>query len=446
MEVDLARVPRGHQADRLAGELRASVRSGTLRAGTRLPASRTLAGDLGVSRGVVVRAYELLAAEGYLLSRQGSGTTVASVAGGEELPPVTPDRPVSNPGLPSGDTFPRAAWARCASRALATLTDDELGYGDPAGLPRLREELARYLGRIRSVLAPPERIVIVNGFAQASRLVADVQRATGDPRIGVEDPGSVGMREQLVAGGLTCVAIPVDGDGLRVDALAASGVRAVVVTPAHQFPTGIVLAPERRHSLLQWARDGGGLVVEDDYDAEFRYDRTPVGALQGLGPDVVLYGGSVSKTLAPGLRLGWMAVPPPLLTAYREAKYAADLSCGVLDQATLAEFLARGEMDRHIRRMAVEYRRRRDALAAAAATHLPGWTVAGTAAGLHLVLHPPIGDDEVLAAAAQAAGLDARPLSRYGVAAARPGLVVGYGHQPAADLARAVAAFGGRRS
>jgi GntR family transcriptional regulator / MocR family aminotransferase len=261
MEVDLARVPRGHQADRLAGELRASVRSGTLRAGARLPASRTLAGDLGVSRGVVVRAYELLAAEGYLLSRQGSGTTVAAVAGGDELPPVTPDRPVSNPGLPSGDTFPRAAWARCASRALATLTDDELGYGDPAGLPRLREELARYLGRVRSVLAPPERIVIVNGFAQASRLVADVQRATGDPRIGVEDPGSVGMREQLVAGGLRCVAIPVDGDGLRVDALAASGVRAVVVTPAHQFPTGIVLAPERRHSLLQWARDRGGLVV-----------------------------------------------------------------------------------------------------------------------------------------------------------------------------------------
>jgi GntR family transcriptional regulator/MocR family aminotransferase len=295
------------------------------------------------------------------------------------------------------------------------------------------------------VLAPPERIVIVNGFAQASRLVADVLRATGDPRIGVEDPGSVGLREQLVAGGLTCVAIPVDGDGLRVDALAASGVRAVVVTPAHQFPTGIVLAPERRHSLLQWARDRGGLVVEDDYDAEFRYDRSPVGALQGLGPDVVLYGGSVSKTLAPGLRLGWMVVPPPLLTAYREAKYAADLACGVLDQATLAEFLARGEMDRHIRRMAVEYRRRRDALAAAAATHLPGWTVAGTAAGLHLVLHPPGGDDEALAAAAQAAGLDARPLSRYGVAAPRPGLVVGYGHQPAADLTCAVAAFGGRR-
>jgi GntR family transcriptional regulator / MocR family aminotransferase len=443
MQVDLAHVPRGHQADRLAGELRASVRTGTLRTGTRLPASRTLAGDLGVSRGVVVRAYELLAAEGYLLSRQGSGTTVASVAGGDGHPPVAPARPVSNPGLPSGDTFPRPAWARCASRALADLPDGDLGYGDPAGLPRLREELARYLGRVRSVLAPPERTLIVSGFAQASRLVADVLRARGAPPIGVEDPGSVGLREQLEAGGLTCVPIPVDEGGLCVDALAASGVGAVVVTPAHQFPTGTVLAPERRHSLLQWARDRGGLVVEDDYDAEFRYDRTPVGALQGLGPDVVLYGGSVSKTLAPGLRLGWMVVPPPLVTAYREAKYAADLSCGVLDQATLAEFLARGEMDRHIRRIAVEYRRRRDALAAAAAAHLPGWSVAGTAAGLHLVLHPPAGqDDEALAAAAQAAGLDARPLSRYCVNAAPQGLVVGYGHQPAADLARAVAAFG----
>jgi GntR family transcriptional regulator/MocR family aminotransferase len=442
MDVDLAHVPRGHQADRLAGELRASVRNGTLRAGTRLPASRTLAGDLGVSRGVVVRAYELLAAEGYLVSRQGSGTAVAAVAGGADHPPVAPVRPVSNPGLPSGGTFPRAAWARCGSRALATLTDDDLGYGDPAGLPRLREELARYLGRVRSVLAPPGRIVVVNGFAQASRLVADVLRAARTPRIGVEDPGSVGLREQLTAGGLTCVPIPVDEGGLCVDALAASGVRAVVVTPAHQFPTGVVLAPERRHALLAWARACGGLVVEDDYDAEFRYDRTPVGALQGLGPDVVLYGGSVSKTLAPGLRLGWMVVPPDRLDAYRAAKYAADLACGVLDQASLAEFLARGEMDRHIRRMTVDYRRRRDALAGAAAGHLPDWEVAGTAAGLHLVLHPPAGDDEPLAAAAQAAGLDARPLSRYCVAARQRGLVVGYGHQPPAELARAVEALG----
>ncbi len=446
MDVDLTGVGRARQAEELAGALRTSVRSGTLRAGTRLPASRTLAGDLGVSRGVVVRAYELLVAEGYLLSRQGSGTTVATVAGAGDHPPVPPVRPASNPGLPSGGTFPRAAWARCGARALAELTDADLGYGDPAGLPRLREELARYLGRVRSVLAPPERIIVVSGFAQASRLVADVLRASGSPRVAVEDPGSVGLRDQLAAGGVTCVPVPVDDGGVCVEAVAAAQVRAVVVTPAHQFPTGAVMAPERRHALLRWARASGGLIVEDDYDAEFRYDRTPVGALQGLGPDVVLYGGSVSKTLAPGLRLGWLVVPPDLLDTYRAAKYAADLACGVMDQATLAEFLARGEMDRHIRRRAVEYRHRRDALVDAVATHLPGWHVAGTAAGLHGVLHPPAGDDEAAAALAQACGLDARPLSGYCVDTRRQGLVVGYGHQSAAELARAVKALGTRVS
>ncbi|HKX70364.1 MAG TPA: PLP-dependent aminotransferase family protein, partial [Acidimicrobiales bacterium] len=348
----------------------------------------------------------------------------------------------SNPGLPSGGTFPRVEWARCAARALATLTDAELGYGDPAGLPHLREELARYLGRVRAVLAPPERVVVVNGFAQASRLVAEVLRGGGTTRIAVEDPGSIGLRDQFTASGLTCVAVPVDGEGMQVDALAASGVRAVVVTPAHQFPTGAVTSPPRRHALLEWARSCGGLVVEDDYDAEFRYDRSPIGALQGLGPDVVLYGGSVSKTLAPGVRLGWLVVPEHLVATYRDAKYTADLARGVLDQATFAELLASGEMDRHIRRMAVEYRRRRDHLVAAVTASLPGWEVTGAAAGLHLVLHPPGGDDEALARQAQACGLDARALSRYSLGSPRwPGLVVGYGHQPPARLTAAIEAL-----
>jgi GntR family transcriptional regulator / MocR family aminotransferase len=224
--------------------------------------------------------------------------------------------------------------------------------------------------------------------------------------------------------------------------LAGSGVRAVVVTPAHQFPTGAVTSPARRHALLDWARARGGIVLEDDYDAEFRYDRTPVGALQGLGPDVVLYGGSVSKTLAPGVRLGWLVVPEHLLAIYRDAKYTADLARGVFDQAAFAELLASGEMDRHIRRMATEYRRRRDQLVAAVDTHLPSWEITGTAAGLHLVLRPPAGDEEALAIAAQASGLDARPLSRYTVSApTRPGLVVGYGHRPPGTLAAAVRAL-----
>ena len=442
LEVDLTGAARGRQAEALADQLRRAVRTGTLPIGTRLPASRSLAADLGVSRGVVVRAYDQLVAEGYLAGRRGSGTIVA---GGTDPGPPAPLRPVtrsSNPGLPSGGTFPRVEWARCAARALATLTDAELGYGDPAGLPHLREQLARYLGRVRAVLAPPERVVVVNGFAQASRLVAEVLRGGGTTRIAVEDPGSIGLRDQFTASGLTCVAVPVDGEGMQVDALAASGVRAVVVTPAHQFPTGAVTSPPRRHALLEWARSCGGLVVEDDYDAEFRYDRSPIGALQGLGPDVVLYGGSVSKTLAPGVRLGWLVVPEHLVATYRDAKYTADLARGVLDQATFAELLASGEMDRHIRRMAVEYRRRRDHLVAAVTASLPGWEVTGAAAGLHLVLHPPGGDDEALARQAQACGLDARALSRYSLGSPRwPGLVVGYGHQPPARLTAAIEAL-----
>jgi len=439
LELELTGVARGRQAEQLADLLRRAVRTGRLPAGTRLPASRTLAGDLAVSRGVVVRAYEQLAAEGYLSPRLGSGTVVADVPGAPAAPVRHHHRPPTNPGLPSGGTFPRAAWARCAGRAFSRLTDADFGYGDPAGWPPLREELSRYLGRVRAVLAPPERIVVVNGFGQSTRLVADVLRQGDTHRIAVEDPGSIGMRQQFERAGVRCVGVPVDADGIRVDALDAAGVRAVVVTPAHQFPTGVVASAERRHALLDWARRTGSVVVEDDYDAEYRYDRTPVGALQGLGPDVVVYGGSVSKTLAPGLRLGWLVTPEHLAETFTEAKYSADLARGVLDQATMAEFLASGEMDRHIRRMAAEYRRRRDRLVDAVATAFPGWTVSGSAAGLHLLLHPPTEDTEALSAVAQECGLDARPLSRYSIEpGCPPGLVVGYGHQRPDTIAAGV--------
>jgi GntR family transcriptional regulator/MocR family aminotransferase len=291
------------------------------------------------------------------------------------------------------------------------------------------------------MIAPPERIVIVNGFGQASRLIADVLADRGISQIGLEDPGSAGLREQLTGVGVTCVPIPVDGAGLRVDALSSSGVKAVVVTPAHQFPTGVVMSPERRHALLIWARDTHGLVIEDDYDAEFRYDRTPVGALQGLGPDVVVYGGSLSKTLAPGLRMGWLVGPDHLASDLIAAKYAADLGTGIIDQATLADFLARGELDRHIRAMTVRYRTLRDLLVGELAARLPKWAVTGTAAGLHLVVHPTAGSDELaLARNAREAGLDARPLSHYAVGPLdRPGLVVGYGHLRPDAIASAVA-------
>jgi GntR family transcriptional regulator/MocR family aminotransferase len=431
LEATLAGVPRGRQAAALIAHLRTAMRSGSLPAGTRLPASRTLAIDLRVSRGVVVRAYEQLVAEGYLHARQGSGTEVAAVARGSEPGPPPPVRPASNPGLPSGAMFPRAAWLRSAARALEQLPDADLSYGDPAGHTPLRHELSAYLGRVRALIAPSARIVIVNGFAQASRLVAEVLEQRGIRQIGVEDPGSVGLREQLTGAGMACVPIAVDGEGIRVDLLARSPLRAVVVTPAHQFPTGVVMSPDRRHALLRWARDSGGLVIEDDYDAEYRYDRTPVGALQGLGPDAVIYGGSVSKTLAPALRLGWLVVPGHLVAAVTAAKYAADLASGVWQQATLADFLACGEMDRHIRRTAARYRAARDRLVGEITARLPGWTVTGTAAGLHLVVHPPAGSDEgALAALAQRCGLDARPLRGYASGAFDgTGLVIGYGHQ-----------------
>jgi GntR family transcriptional regulator/MocR family aminotransferase len=440
LEFELTGVARGRQAEELADRLRRAVRTGRLPAGTRLPASRTLAGDLAVSRGVVVRAYEQLSAEGYLSARLGSGTVVADVPGAPAASVRRRERPPTNPGLPSGGTFPRAAWARCAARAFSRLTDADFGYGDPAGWPRLREELCRYLGRVRAVLAPPERIIVVNGFGQSTRLVADVLRQRDLDQIALEDPGSIGMREQFERASMRCVGVPVDGDGIRVNALEAEDVRAVVVTPAHQFPTGVVTSGERRHALVDWARRTGSVVVEDDYDAEFRYDRTPVGALQGLGPDVVVYGGSVSKTLAPGLRLGWLVAPEHLAETFTEAKYSADLARGVLDQATMAEFLASGEMDRHIRRMAVEYRRRRDRLVDAVAASFPDWKVSGTAAGLHLLLHPPEENAKALAAIAQECGLDARPLSRYSIGpCSQQGLVVGYGHQRPDTIAASVA-------
>jgi len=441
LEPDLTGIGRGGQSAALIDHLRAAIRERSLPAGTSLPATRTLAADLGVSRGVVVRAYEQLAAEGYVESRHGSGTVVVPVPELVVAPPRPRARRPSNPGLPSGASFPRAAWSRAAQRGLAQLTDAELGYGDPAGLARLREELAAQLGRIRAVLAPPERIVVTNGFAQASRLIGEVLLARGQQRVGIEDPGSPGLREQLELAGVRCVPVPVDDEGLDTDALRATDLRTVIVTPAHQFPTGVVMSAARRHALLGWAREVGGLVVEDDYDAELRYDRAPVGSLQGLGPDVVLYGGSVSKTLAPGVRLGWLVAPEDLIDELVEAKYAADLSRGVMDQATLAELLATGELDRHRRRSITGYRQRRDRFVVALGAAFPHWEVSGAAAGLHLVVELHDGRDETeVAAAAQAVGLDARPLAGYCVAAVLPpAVVVGYGHQRADELERAVA-------
>ncbi|WP_219414752.1 MocR-like pyridoxine biosynthesis transcription factor PdxR [Pseudonocardia nigra] len=435
-------------AGTVADALRHAVRAGRLPAGTRLPASRSLAADLQVSRGVVVRAYEQLTAEGYLLARTGRGTVVGDVPATEGDPPP-PSRPFvpTNPGVPALGWFPRTEWLRAMETALRELPDAELGYGDPRGHPRLRAALAAYLGRTRAVVAPVDRIVVTAGFAQATRLVAETLAAQGVTAIGVEDPGSVGVIETLRRGGLTTCPVPVDEHGLDVAALSAGDLRAVAVTPAHQFPTGAVLGPARRTALLEWAGARQAVVVEDDYDAEYRYDRSPVGALQGLAPERVVYGGSISKTLAPGLRLGWLVAPARLAAALVERKHWADIAAPVLEQVALAALIESGGLDRHLRRTAARYADRRRRLLTAVARHLPDWTVTGIAAGLHAVLVPgapvPAAALEEMAAAGPDVG--AVPLAAYRHGSAPcSGLVVGYGAATPDRIDRAVADMAAR--
>jgi len=418
----------------LEEQLRGAVRSGRLAPGVALPSTRVLARDLGVSRGVVVDAYAQLAAEGYLLARQGAPTRVthaASAADGalraaaEERPPRFDFRP----GGPDVSLFPRAAWLASLRRALRDAPDARLDYGDPRGAPELRGALARYLGRVRGVACAAERVVVTSGMAQGMAIFGRALLADGGRRrIGVEDPSSAPGRAQLAATGLEIVPVPVDADGLVVEPLERSALDAALVTPAHQFTTGVVLAADRRAALVDWAARRGALVLEDDYDAEYRYDRLPVGALQGLGPEHVAYAGSVSKTLAPGLRLGWLVVPDRLADAIAAAKASDDLGTPIVEQLALADFLERGELDRHLRRTRAVYRARRDSLVAALARHLPGARTAGVAAGLHLVVHLPEGvEEQVVLPAARARGVGLSGLSEHGVLPCPPALLLGYG-------------------
>jgi GntR family transcriptional regulator/MocR family aminotransferase len=444
--VDLDRSRPG-LGDQLTAALRDAIAAGRLAPGTRLPSSRDLAVGLKLSRGVVVGAYEQLIAEGRLVTRRGAGTTVAAAEAAPRLPGPPPPselvqvgfRPL-RPGLPDLGMFPRATWRRSYERALAAASDADLAYGDPAGAPALRAELASYLGRVRAARLDADGIVVTTGAAQAFALVAQLLVGLGADAIGLEDPGSPGIRGHLEAHGLRLQPVPVDADGFDVAALERTSLRAVFVTPAHQFPTGVVLAPHRRAALVDWARRTGGLVVEDDYDAEFRYDRDPVGCLQGLAPRAVAYLGSVSKALAPALRLGWLAVPPDHRAAVHARKAAADLGGPVLEQLAFADLLATGGYDRHLRRARRAHRQRRDALVAALGRHLPGVRVGGVAAGLHLVVELPDGvDDVAVAARAHDEGLGPLPLSstRLGEPGP-PGLILGYAGQTPDRLAGAV--------
>ena len=423
----------------LQAALREAVRSGRLAPGTRLPSSRDLAADLGVSRGLVTDAYEQLTAEGYLRSGRGSGTWVGAAAraarpGAHDLAPRAPGaRADFVAGTPDLSLFPRAAWAAAQRDVLTDLPHQELGYPDPRGLPRLRTALAGLLARRRGVVADPERIVVVSGVAQATALLGFALRARGMRAVGVEDPGSPQHTALYAAAGVACVPVPVDGEGLKTERLRASGVRAATVTPAHQFPTGIAYSARRRAELLDWARSVDGIVLEDDYDGDFRYDRAPVGALQGLDPEHVAYAGSVSKSLAPGLRLGWLLVPRTWTEEVVELKRTMDLGHPTLDQALFARFVERGDYDRQLRRCQRAYRERRDALVAALGKHFPGAEVSGIAAGLHAIVSLPArhGPRERFLARMTAAGVSVRPLTDYAHGAAPEHdvrLVLGYAH------------------
>lgn len=401
--------------------LRDAVRSGRLAAGTRLPSSRDLAADLGVSRGLVTEAYEQLTAEGYLRSGRGAGTWVgeavrAARPRARDLSPRSSgDLADFVPGTPDLSLFPRSAWTAAQRSVLADLPHEGLGYPDPRGLPALRTALAELLARRRGVVADPERIVVVSGVAQATALLASVLHARGMRTAGVEDPGSPQHHALYASAGLGTAPLPLDDEGLVPGPLYASGVRVVVTTPAHQFPTGIAYAPRRRAELLDWARSVDGLVLEDDYDGDFRYDRAPVGALQGLDPERVAYTGSVSKSLAPGLRLGWLLVPDWLADDVVERKRTTDLGHPTLDQAVFARFVERGDYDRRLRVCQRAYRERRDALVAALDEHFPGSRVTGIAAGLHAIATLPerYGPEEGFLARVAEAGVTVRPLAAY---------------------------------
>ncbi|MEU0411676.1 PLP-dependent aminotransferase family protein [Streptomyces griseorubiginosus] len=455
----------GSKRAALTRALRDAVRSGRLAPGTRLPPYRSLAADLGVARNTVADAYAELVAEGWLTARQGSGTRVAErtrplrtsdrprpphtvVRPGEPEPhahPHSPPAPHPHPrtarqdqtlrhdlrqGTPDISAFPRTAWLASYRRALQQAPNEVFGPGDPAGRPELRTALAEYLARARGVRTEPDRIVVCSGFAHALRLLfgGGVGRQVLRGPLAVEAYGLPFHRELLAAEGVRTVPLPIDDHGARVDLLARE--RAVLLTPAHQFPTGGPLHAERRAAAVDWARARGGVVLEDDYDGEFRYDRKPVGALQSLDPERVILVGSVSKSLSPSVRLGWMVLPERYVGDVLAAKGEREAWASVLDQLALADFIVSGSYDRHVRRMRQRYRARRDRLVAALAEHAPHIEVGGVAAGLHAVLRLPPGTERsaVRAAARQGVALDGLAGFRHPATdmPAHDGLVVGY--------------------
>ncbi|MEU1055019.1 PLP-dependent aminotransferase family protein [Streptomyces sp. NPDC005876] len=471
LHLAVGEAPAGGKSDWLARRIRHALADGRLPVGSRLPATRVLAGELGVSRGVVTEAYRRLVEDGFLAGRGRNGTVVVGAPAAPPAPAASPapgepaaPRPVFaaepgadvfdtlrgaparidlSPGLPDLSAFPRAAWLRAERQVLGHLAAADLGYGDPRGTPALRRAVAHWVARNRGVRADPGEVLVVSGTAQTLTLLGRVLRDDGIRAVAVEDPGSLGARQHLRDRGLDTPPVAVDSEGVRVDELRATGAAAVLLTPAHQFPTGVVLRGSRRNELTRWARETGGLVIEDDYDAEHRYDRAPVPALRSVLPEHVFYAGSVSKLLAPALRLGWVLAPPKYREALVDAKRFADLGNAALPQLVLARLMESGALERHLRHLRRQHRRRRDAMIEAVGAHLPGATVHGAAAGLHLTVTFRAGfADTDLAALALARGVKAHPLSWHSQRPRRPGLVLGYAASTPTDIGEGVAVLG----
>ncbi len=434
--LDLAACPPGTRQAALEGRLREAIEAGRLRAGTVVPSTRALAQELGLSRGTVVNAYGELVAAGYLRTRPGGETTVVSRPGtavppgghGVAFPPVD-----LRPGAADLSCFPWGPWATALRSALARTPGVMLDYPPPLGVEELRSELADYLARSRGVLGSADRIVMCCGLSHALALLVDALRTVGRARIAMEDPCLPRHRAIVVAHGAEVVPVPVDDDGIRVDELVAADPDVVILTPAHQYPMGVPLSGGRRRELIAWAQRHDRLLVEDDYDAEFRYEPSPPGALQPLAPDHVAYAGTLSKTLVPGLRLGWLVLPEWLVDGVMDAKRAAGAENSVLDQLAFAEFVRSRRYDRHLRRMRAVFRRRRDRFLGALDAGVPQLKVSRTGAGLHFVVELPDGgsDESDVLAVARQAGVGLFGLRRCWHGPPRSqGLIVGFGRPP----------------
>jgi GntR family transcriptional regulator/MocR family aminotransferase len=435
--IDLGRADDGPLHERVKRALRSAIRSGRVEVGTALPPSRQLAGDLGCSRWAVTEAYGQLVAEGYLEARSGSATRVRwsgdRDGGGER--PVAREVPEARfdlaPGLPDLRAFPRRRWAEAVRAQVTNAAFTEFGHPPPGGHPRLRGLLAEYLGRSRGVSTTARDVTVCTSVTDGVRRVCRALRSQGITAVGCEEPGWTRLRQVIRAAGLEPVPVRADGGGLRVDELAGhAGLRAVLAAPAHQFPLGSVLVPERRAALLDWARRVDGVVLEDDYDAEFRYDRRPVAALQGMDPSRVILLKSLSKTLSPALGLGWLVAPSRWTDLLHRTDQAATPP-PVLDQLAFAALLESGAYDRHLRACRQRYRARRDTLVRILAEQVPDAPVSGIAAGLHLILRLPAGvDTAAVVRAAAARSLSVADLAAYHSTGdhADHGLVLGYGN------------------